>query len=141
MVHDVQLNKRPSKGKQWFKIQPYNIQYKTFVVHIFPSVNGKGSQEIIDMLFKIRNLAKNRRVCIKSFAFDGDSSYRQLHMNYFKSYINVLINTNKFINLGTKIMRVTSDYYHLLKRLRYRLLSCIIHAGFAYDSDILIIQK
>ncbi len=124
-----------------FQIQPYNMQYKTFVVHIFPSINGKGSQEIIDMLFKIRDLANNKRVHIKSFAFDGDNSYRQLHMNYFKSYINVLINTNKFVNLGTKIMRVTSDYYHLLKRLRYRLLSSIIHAGFAYDSDIISIDQ
>ena len=90
---------------------------------------------------KCEILQKNKRVYIKSFAFDGDNSYRQLHMNYFKSYINVPINTNKFINLGTKIMRVTSDYYHLLKRLRYRLLSSIIHAGFAYDSDIISIDQ
>lgn len=138
----IDLNwKKIIKAGFVFQIQPYQHQYKPFVVHIFPSANGKSSDEIIDKLYKIRDLCKNRRIYIKTFAFDGDNSYRQLHLNYFKSYINVLIYSNKFLNLQTKVMWVASDYFHLLKRLRYRLLSSILHAGFNINSVIISIDK
>ena len=124
-----------------FQIQPYDFKYKPFVVHIFPSTNGKASCIIVDLLFQIRELAKNRRIRIKSFAFDGDNAYHQLHLKYFNSYVSILLFNNKFHNVKAKIMRVVSDYFHLLKRLRYRLLSCIIHCGFTIDSKPIIIEE
>lgn len=125
-----------------FQIQPYDCKYKPFVIHIFPSSNGKASQEIIDKLFKIKNLAKNRIIIIiKTFAFDGDNAYKNLHLNYFKSYATFLVNSNNFFNLKTKVMHVVSDFFHLLKRLRYRLLSSILHAGFTLNGEAILIDE
>ena len=76
-----------------FQIQPYDLRYKPFVVFIRPSPNGKVSAEIVDLLYKIRKIANNMRILIKSFVFDGD---RLLHYNYFKSYFNRLILVNRF---------------------------------------------
>ena len=76
-----------------FQIQPYDLRYKPFFVFIRPSPNGKVSAEIVDLLYKIRKIANNMRILIKSFVFDGD---RLLHYNYFKSYFNRLILVNRF---------------------------------------------
>ena len=124
-----------------FQIQPYNVRYKPFVVHIKPSPNGKASDEIVELLYKIRDVVKNRRITIKSFAFDGDNAYKQLHVMYFESYIHKVLESNRVSESNTKVLRIVSDYLHLLKRLRYRLLSSILHAGFNESSGKIIIEE
>ena len=41
-----------------FQIQHYNLDIKSFVVHLKPTISGKASLSIIDLLFKIRKIAK-----------------------------------------------------------------------------------
>ena len=124
-----------------FQIQPYNVVYKPFVVHIRPSTNGKASEEIVDLLYRIKDTVKNRRITIKSFAFDGDNAYKQLHTMYFESYIHKVLKSNQINTSYTHSLRIVSDYLHLLKRLRYRLLSSIIHSGFNTDTDKILVDE
>ena len=124
-----------------FQIQPYSVKYKPFVVHIMPSANGKATEEVINLLDKIREISMKRRIVVKSYAFDGDNAYKQLHLMYFESYIKKVIETNKISETNTHALRVVSDYLHLLKRLRYRLLSSILHAGFSEESDKIIVEE
>ena len=124
-----------------FQIQPYDINYKPFVVHVRPAANGKATESIIEALHKIREVVKNRKINIKSFAFDGDNAYKRLHVMYYESYIRQVLATNTLKVQATKRVRVVSDYLHLLKRLRYRLLSSILHAGFDKESPTLNIEE
>ena len=113
-----------------FQIQPYNIMLKPFVIHVHPTVNGKSNDKIVSLLHQIRKIAKNRNITVKSFAFDGDNAYSELHKIYYESYIHKAIKEHTISFDRTRTIRVVSDYLHIIKRLRYRLLSCILHCGF-----------
>ena len=124
-----------------FQVQPYNVLRKPFIVHVKPSANGKANEEIVALLHQIRRELKNRRINIKSYAFDGDSAYRQLHIMYYESYIHAVLSNNEMNSKFTKNLRIVSDYLHLIKRLRYRLLSALLHAGFTIDSEAISIEE
>ena len=123
-----------------FQIQPYDIRYKPFVVHIIPSVNGKANKGIIDALEQIRTVAKNRNFIIKTYAFDGDNAYHELHKIYYESYINKAIKEHRISEDKSRTFRVVSDFLHIIKRLRYRLLSSLIHSGFTTDDPVISID-
>lgn len=124
-----------------FQIQPYDIKYKPFVVHIKPAANGKANEAIVELLHEIRAVVKNRKINVKSFAFDGDNAYKQLHLMYYNSYIRQVLATNSLKTQTTKRIRIVSDFLHLLKRLRYRFLAAILHAGFHIESPALDISS
>ena len=124
-----------------FQVQPYDISLKPFVIHIKPSVNGKAGEEIVDILKEIKRLAKNRNINIKSFAFDGDNAYKRLHEAYYESYIHKAIKTHSISFTHSRTFRVVSDYLHIIKRLRYRLLSSLLHAGFDEESNIILVPE
>ena len=124
-----------------FQVQPYLLQYKPFVVHIKPASNGKASEDIVNLLHQIRAKLKNRRIVIKSYAFDGDGAYRKLHVAFFNSYISGVLLRNGITTKNSTVIRVISDYSHVSKRLRYRVLSCIVHAGFDIDSDFIDLES
>ena len=123
-----------------FQIQPYDIRFPPFVVHILPSVNGKANDQIVNILHQIRQKLKKRNIVIKSYAFDGDNAYHELHRIYYQSYINLALKRHQ-ISFRTNTIRVVSDYLHILKRLRYRLLSTIIHAGFSIENENIDLEK
>ena len=124
-----------------FRVQPYNVDFKPFVIYIKPASNGKSNNEIIKLLHTIRWELKKRRIIIKSYAFDGDNAYRDLHFMYFESYISKVLITNKIKIKSSKKLRIVSDFYHIIKRLRYRLLSSIIHIGFDIENPFIDIVK
>ena len=124
-----------------FQVQPYNVAFKPFVIHVYPSPNGKSSEEIVELLHNIRNELRKKHIYIRSFAFDGDNSYLELHRQYYNSYIRKCIDTERINFKRSNVLRVVSDYLHIIKRLRYRLLSCIIHCGFDRESMIIEIDS
>ena len=71
-----------------FQVQPFDIALKPFVIHIFPSTNGKSNEDVIELLHKLRKILKNRNFNVRSYAFDGDNAYSQLHKTYYESYIH-----------------------------------------------------
>lgn len=124
-----------------FQVQPFNIKYSSFVVHVEPAINGKANQTIVDMLFCIRDELKKRNITILSFAFDGDSAYSNLHNEFFKFYINSILKNN-LISFSRSIkFKVSSDFLHLIKRLRYRLFGVEIHSGFSISNQSFNIEK
>ena len=92
------------------------------------------NENIIDLLHEIRRVSQNFRIIIKSYAFDGDKSYTQLHIMFYESYFGGIIKRNGITTSYSKRIRIVSDYKLIIKRLRYRLLSHIIHSGFSKDS-------
>lgn len=123
-----------------FQIQPYHVDLKPFIVHIHPTVNGKANAGIIEILHQIREIVKNRHINIKSLAFDGDNAYLELHRMYYESYIHSAIKKEMINVKKTQVIRIVSDYLHILKRLRYRLLNCIVCAGFDSDATQIILE-
>ena len=56
-----------------FQVQPYNILFKPFVIHVLPSMSGKSRVDVVVILHKVRKIRKCRNINVKSFAFDGDT--------------------------------------------------------------------
>lgn len=123
-----------------FQVQPYNVAYRPFIVHVKPSANGKANDEVVTLLHQIRNELKNRRINVKSYAFDGDNAYRHLHVMYYESYIRSVLSKDDLNCKFTKNLRIVSDYLHLIKRLRYRLLAALLHTGFSIDNEAILIE-
>ena len=124
-----------------FQIQPYDITIQPFVVHILPATNGKANENVVNLLHEIRDTVKKRNINIRSYAFDGDNAYKNLHKMYYETYIHKTLNTHTLGHKNKNQIQVVSDFLHLIKRLRYRLLSLLIHAGFDLDSITLEIEK
>lgn len=124
-----------------FQIQPYDPQYKTFTVFIKQATNGKANEEIIQILKLIKKESKNKNITILSFAFDGDKAYQYLHQSYFDSYFKTVSKTFCLVFFEkVNCQRVSCDMLHLFKRIRYRLLTSVIHAGFDPNNDYISIS-
>ena len=102
-----------------FQMNPLHENLRPIVLYIHPSCNGKSNPLIIDMLYKIRKILHNLRVEIVSFTFDGDNGYSNLNELFYQSYINRLIKKNIFSNERILMVRISPDFMHLCKRLRY----------------------
>lgn len=124
-----------------FQVQPFDVRYSNFIVHVEASINGKANDNICSLLFSIRDALKNRNITILTFAFDGDSGYSKLHNEFFYSYINSIIRNNVISFSKTIIFKVTSDFLHLIKRLRYRLFGVEIHSGFLLSNPSFNVDK
>lgn len=120
-----------------FQINPLKVSLKPIVLNITPSSNGKANSSIIDMLFEIKSILHNYRVEVISFSFDGDNCYHNLNQVFFHSYINKMIKSNSLPQIKTLTLRITPDFYHIIKRLRYRFLSHLIHMHFNIISPML----
>ena len=124
-----------------YQLQPLCGEFKNIVIHIQPAINGKATQKQIETLSYIRNIMKNVHINIKGFAFDGDNAYFILHTKYFNYYIHSLLNSNNIIDTIRNHLRIISDPLHILKRVRYRLLSeKPILVSFNTDNSIIDIK-
>ncbi len=126
-----------------FQLQLYDATFPTCVIHIEPSIDGKSNQKIVDLLKFFRKELKDLNIIVKSFAFDGDNAYSQLHSNFYYSYIYSTIE-KQTISFHASVIRAVCDFLHLIKRLRYRILGARIHGSFDLNSpfiDMSIIQK
>ena len=106
-----------------YQLQPLFNEFKNIVVHIQPAISGKASTKQIETLHYIREILKNVHITVKGYAFDGDNTYHTLHSKYFNYYIHMLINSNHICETIKCHLRIISDPLHILKRVRYRLLS------------------
>ena len=127
-----------------FQVQPYNPIYNNFIIHIKAACNGKANDDIVFTLNYIKDHLKNRNITVLTFAFDGDSAYSNLHNEYFNSYITFIIKHNLISFTKSLKFKVTTDFLHLIKRLRYRLFGVKIFSGFTiseYFFDVEILQQ
>lgn len=135
--------KRIIKAGLVFQLLLYDASFPTCVIHIEPSIDGKSNEKIVDLLKFFRKELKDLNIIIKSFAFDGDNTYSQLHSNFYYSYIYSTIE-RQTISFHASVIRAVCDFLHLLKRLRYRILDAKIHSSYGLNSpfiNISIIQK
>ena len=127
-----------------FQLNPLHSQFKPIVLHIKATSTGKANEEIISLLYQIRSILRNYRIEVISFSFDGDNAFKKLNENFFNSYFKRMINLNKLLNERMVTIRISPDFLHIIKRIRYRLLSNRIHMNFFKNSpfiDIFEIEK
>lgn len=64
-----------------------------------------------------------------------------LHISFYESYIRLVLITNAIVTKTKSVkLRLSSDYSHLSKRLRYRLFTHLIHPGFLVDSPAIYLE-
>ena len=105
---------------------------------MIPSTQGKATDREVEMLQILKNKLEGSIFKIIGFAFDGDTTYNKLHVDFFSNYYNKIKDNNKFNNFSDiNGMPIISDPLHLLKRARYRILSHNVHSGFTNQSSII----
>ncbi|KAK8870442.1 hypothetical protein M9Y10_008324 [Tritrichomonas musculus] len=124
-----------------FQVQPYVDQFPTFIVYVKAACNGKANDEIIECLNMIKDYLKNRNITVLNFVFDGDNGYKNFHENFFLSYIKSIIKNNIISFSRTRLFKISSDFLHIIKRLRYRLFWADIFAGFTLSENFFNIDK
>lgn len=119
-----------------YQYQPLLSYARCLPVFIEPSTQGKATGHEIDRLDEIAQRLEQNGLPVEGLAFDGDSTYAQLHRNYFDSYANQVAMNTEFKNFSTiEGLSIVSDPLHLLKRGRYRLLSSIVHSNFENTTE------
>ena len=94
-----------------FQVQPISPNIEPFVIHVFPSNNGKANEHILFLLDQISAKLSEKSINIIGFALDGDSFISQRHdKNIEKHYAS---GSYKSIDLENPI--VISDPLHVLK--------------------------
>lgn len=125
-----------------YQAQPISPNYHSFVVHMSPSSQGKGTDREVSLLINISHKLQKENYRIISYAFDGDSIYRKLHSDLYNQYSFKIRNDCTFLNFSElSLDLVISDPLHLLKRARYRLVSSNVHIGLTKNSKIIDIEK
>ena len=111
--------------------QPLNVHSRPFTVYAEPSTQGKATGVQIDRLATIEQLLTEKGFPVVGIAFDGDTTYTNLHREFFDAYYERVKMDVDFSNFSEILHQsVISDPLHLLKRARYRLLSSTVHATF-----------
>ena len=124
-----------------YQFQPYDATKQCITVFVEPSTSGKATLREVERLGILREKLQKFNLSVQSYAFDGDSTYRRLHQNFFESYYAQLIK-NYSISFGDiSGPLIVSDPLHLLKRARYRCLSKEIHVGISGEDRRLNLQK
>ena len=115
-----------------YNVQPIRSLHRSFVAFFQPSSQGKATDREVQILNQIKEDILIDEIEIVGFAFDGDSTYRTLHNDFF-----VIIRDDPLFSNFSLIdkLSIISDPLHILKRARYRLFSGTIHTGFDMNSN------
>ena len=110
-----------------YLLQPLSSNYKNIPIHLYPSPNGKATQEIIDKAkVMIEIITCNTKLSIPYIAVDGDSTYNpefsacfsQLSTKIHDHYLN-----DSILQIKSNNVIWISDTLHILKNLRSKLLT------------------
>ena len=115
-----------------YYIQPIDMRFSCFIAHIHPSTQGKATDREVDILFEIKNIMEVSDMKISGFAFDGDTTYQKLHLNYLNKFSEDPLESN-----SKKFLHIISDPLHILKRARYRLVKGNVCSFIDQYSDII----
>jgi hypothetical protein len=89
------------------------------------AVNGKGKPETVRKLGQIKELLIPKGLYIVDYAFDGDSCYHRLHKefkNIWRCKSRQLPDPRRLFDMPILPQLVRSDPFHILKKVRHRLL-------------------
>ena len=124
-----------------YQFQPYDAMKQCITVFVEPTTSGKATLREVDRLAALKAKLQKFNLSVQGYAFDGDSTYRRLHENFFESYYVQLIKNYSISFADFPGPLIVSDPLHLLKRARYRCLSKEIHVGISGEDRRLNLQK
>jgi hypothetical protein len=92
------------------------------VIHVHPAENGKGNQETVQTLLRLKTIS--RLSFASGLAFDGDSCFNPLHDEFALQWRTILGGSPISIPIPQfrDLIPVTYDPLHLLKPIQYHLL-------------------
>jgi hypothetical protein len=108
-----------------YQIQPFDCKLTCCIVHIDPAANGKENYETVVGLQSISEIAGSSISKIIGYIFDGDSHFSGLHIECRETW-DLQYRVSGFAKMVTSdalLPLAVTDPLHILKRIRYRLLS------------------
>jgi hypothetical protein len=126
-----------------FHIQPVHEQLICCAIHALQARNGKGTPQTVCKSKQIHELLTQRGFDVVGYAFDGDSCYDQLYKEFEKIWrlqLPQLHDLRTFIESPVRHVLISSDPLHVLKRIRYRLVSFDAQAR-GHDSEYFSLDR
>jgi hypothetical protein len=126
-----------------FHIQLVHGQLTCCAIHALQAMNGKWTPKTVCKLKQIHELLTQRAFDIVGYAFDGDSCYDQLHKEFEKTWtlqLQQLHDLRTFFESPVRHVLIFSDPPHVLKTIRYRLVSFDAHAR-GHDSQYFSLHR
>lgn len=122
-----------------YYLQPLDPDVPCVVLHWQESTSGKATELELENLLEVTYILQKWRIKVVATASDGDPTYDLLHNGYLRSYAKPAggLLEMKELTQSTKHRPMICDPLHLLKRLRYRLLSGkVFTSGFDGDGPL-----
>ena len=69
-----------------YHVQPIFSNHKPFITMVIPSTQGKATDREVEMLQILKNKLEGSIFKIIGFAFDGNTTYNKLHVDFFSNY-------------------------------------------------------
>lgn len=124
-------NKKSDSYMFVFYVQPINRNYKCFPIFMQSNRNSNCNDQIKINTNKIIENLRKFNIFVKAVATDGDSSYNTNASETFSVYIknleeNVFFSAVESIQTSTNVILYISDFLHLLKLARKRIIKCSV---------------
>ena len=121
------LHEAPHNSVFFFQILPLRCEHRTFPLHLMTRSSGSAGFDVLQRIEHLCSVLKDAKIKVRAIATDGDAGYNHLHEMMFNDWIG------GFAHIGVDCaveavshysMPVLSDFLHLLKNARSRVLNC-----------------
>lgn len=105
-----------------YQLQLFSDELPNLILYINARPNGKADDSQVENLEFLHRSVKNIKINIKSYAFDANTAYLEMHHVYFRH----IFKAHPFLvfkSSARQKRRIICDPLHMIKRVRYRLLS------------------
>ena len=121
------LNEPAHNSVFFFQILPLRCEHRTFPLHLMTRASGSASTDVLQRIDYLCSVLQESKISVRAIATDGDAGYNTLHEKMFNSWIGAF--TRIGLDSALTIVcdyscRVLSDFLHLLKNARSRVLNC-----------------
>ena len=111
----------------FFQLLPLRCEHRTFPLHLMTRSSGSASCDVLQRTEYLCSVLQESRIIVRAIATDGDAGYNNLHEMMFSNWIGEF--TRVGVDSAVELLsdysgRVLSDFLHLLKNARSRILNC-----------------
>ena len=112
-----------------FQVLPLKCDQKAFPLHLMTRSSGTAGVDVLERIDCLRGMLKESGVVIHAIATDGDPAYNCFHEELFDAWLPTFSKCGldaAVALVSGRDRRVVSDFLHLLKNARSRLLNCSV---------------
>lgn len=110
-----------------FQILPLRCEQRAFPLHLMTRSSGSAGSDVVQLIDHLCTVLPDSGIMIRAVATDGDPAYNFYHERLFNTWLPVFSKRGldaAVDSVSHSETRIVSDFLHLLKNARSRLLNC-----------------